>query len=318
MKQQSIDNRKIPLFISLVLILILIAVSIWLWPKNPKPPASNISNFEDCAGAGYPVAESNLPKCRTPDGKVFTQNIGNELEKKELIRVNNPRPNAVVTSPLTITGEARGNWYFEAAFPIKLVDEKGEELGRTVAAAQGDWTTVDFVPFTAELTFTAPAPGKGTLILEKDNPSGLPQNADELRIPVSYEAIKTRSIELFYYNTQKDSNQSCSPDAVLPVTRGIPVTQTPIQDAVRILLKGELTSEEKTGGFTTEFPLSGFELKGANLKDGVLTLEFSDPQGKTTGGSCRVRLLWAQIEKTAQQFPQVREVRFIPESLFQP
>ena len=59
-------------------------------------------------------------------------------------------------------------------------------------------------------------------------------------------------------------------------------------------------------------------IKGASLKDEVLTLEFNDPNGKTVGGSCRVGILWFQIEATAKQFPEVKEVRFLPEELFQP
>lgn len=43
------------------------------------------------------------------------------------------------------------------------------------------------MPFTAEMTFDIPETKKGTLILEKDNPSGLPEHADEFRIPVLFE-----------------------------------------------------------------------------------------------------------------------------------
>ena len=100
--------------------------------------------------------------------------------------------------------------------------------------------------------------------------------------------------------------------------RTIPLSKTPIQDAIRLLLKGELTEEEKARGIETEYPLAGLSLEGAALKDGVLTLEFFDPQNKTSGGSCRAGILWFQIEETAKQFPEVREVRFLPEELFQP
>jgi hypothetical protein len=57
---------------------------------------------------------------------------------------------------------------------------------------------------------------------------------------------------------------------------------------------------------------------GANLKEGILTLEFADPQNKTGGGACRTGILRGQIETTAKQFDGVNEVRFIPEELFQP
>lgn len=39
---------------------------------------------------------------------------------------------------------------------------------------------------------------------------------------------------------------------------------------------------------------------------------------KTNGGSCRAGILWFQIEATAKQFSEVKQVRFLPEELFQP
>jgi spore germination protein GerM len=153
----------------------------------------------------------------------------------------------------------------------------------------------------------------------------LPENADEVRIPVRFDAEANgarQTIRLYYYNPSLDTDATgnilCSDEGLVAVEREIPVTQTPIQDAVRLLLRGELTMEEQAGGITTEYPLSGFELEGASLKDGVLTLSFSDPNNATSGGSCRVGILWHQIRATAEQFDAVDEVRFKPEELFQP
>lgn len=106
--------------------------------------------------------------------------------KTDLIRVSLPKEGALVESPLTVQGEARGNWFFEASFPVMLLDDNGKEIARGIAQAQKDWMTADFVPFSATLTFARPATEKGMLVLEKDNPSGLPEHADELRIPVRF------------------------------------------------------------------------------------------------------------------------------------
>jgi len=56
----------------------------------------NINNFEECVSAGYPVLESYPRQCKTPEGKTFTEDIGNELEKSDLIKVNIPRPNQAI------------------------------------------------------------------------------------------------------------------------------------------------------------------------------------------------------------------------------
>lgn len=146
-----------------------------------------ISSFDDCAAAGNPVMESYPMQCRTPDGRTFVQDIGNELEKMNLIRVDTPRPGGTIDSSTVIKGEARGTWYFEADFPVVIEDTAGNVLFTTHATAQDDWMTEDFVPFTVnikEADFVEAE--EGTLVLKKDNPSGLPENDDELRVPVKF------------------------------------------------------------------------------------------------------------------------------------
>lgn len=153
--------------------------------ENQNVPVSVIKNFDDCVAAGNPVMESYPRQC-SANGQTFTENIGNALEKKDLIVLTLPQPNTIVTSPLELTGEARGNWYFEASFPVKLLDADGNVLAQIPAQAQGDWMTENFVPFKTTLEFTAPATDTGTLVLEKDNPSGLPEHADSLIVPVKF------------------------------------------------------------------------------------------------------------------------------------
>lgn len=152
-------------------------------------PVSRAESFEDCVEEGNPVMESYPEQCRTKDGRTFTRNIGNELEKTDLIRLNSPRPGDVVASPLTVSGEARGYWFFEASFPVYVTNWDGLIIGEGIATAEGNWMTEDFVPFTAELTFEKPDlyPERGTLILKKDNPSGLPEHDDALEIPIRFE-----------------------------------------------------------------------------------------------------------------------------------
>ena len=243
------------------------------------------------------------------------------LPLSDLIAVATPHPGALIKSPLTIEGQARGNWFFEASFPIKLIDANGRVLGSTAAHAQKDWMTTDFVPFIATLPFSLPSTTTGALVLEKDNPSDLPENAAQLRVPVAL-TTQTTDVKLYYYNPTKDTDSTgnllCSRQGLVAVNRQVAKTNTPIQDAIQELLKGQLTPEEKQSGITTELPLAGVSLKGANLKNGVLILEFTDPQNKTSGGSCRTGILRHQIEATAKQFADVKEVVFKSQELFQP
>ena len=243
---------------------------------------------------------------------------------ENMIRVTSPTSNQVISSPLHIEGEARGNWYFEASFPVRLEDANGNVLAITPVQAQGEWMTTEFVPFELDLTYQMPTTQTGVLILEKDNPSGLPEHADERRIPVRFAqySTTTQTVKLYYYDPERDKdtegNILCSAPGLVSVNRQIPRTQTPLADTIKLLLKGELTAEEKAQGITTEFPLPGVSLTSATIVSGMATLTFADPQNKTGGGSCRVGILWKQIEATAKQFPTVNQAVFMPAELFQP
>lgn len=104
------------------------------------------------------------------------------------IVVTSPRAGEAISSPLEIRGEARGMWFFEASFPVVLVDWDGLIIAESFATADGEWMTEDFVGFTATLEFETPEFGeRGALILQKDNPSGLPENDDAIEIPITFE-----------------------------------------------------------------------------------------------------------------------------------
>jgi len=99
------------------------------------------------------------------------------------VKVTSPLPKATVARTFTVTGEAPGPWYFEASFPVQVRNPDGELLASTPAQAQGDWMTEAQVLFKATLTvydYSGPA----TLILLKDNPSGMPENDDSVSFPI--------------------------------------------------------------------------------------------------------------------------------------
>jgi len=91
----------------------------------------------------------------------------------ELVRVDVP---AEATSPLVLRGEARGAWYFEGSFPVRLMAEDGTEIAAGFVTAQGEWMTEGFVPFEGEIEFSVPGPTRAVLVLERDNPSDLPEH----------------------------------------------------------------------------------------------------------------------------------------------
>jgi len=109
-----------------------------------------------------------------------------EMSPSGLIKVTSPRADQTVQSPLTIKGEAKGFWFFEASFPVKLLDKDGNLLAQGIAQAKSDWMTEEFVSFEVSLVFASTSATSGAVILEKDNPSGLPEFARSLEIPVLF------------------------------------------------------------------------------------------------------------------------------------
>lgn len=106
---------------------------------------------------------------------------------KDLIQIDFPNKDVeYVSSPLIVKGKARGNWYFEASFPIEVLDEDGSPLGTGIAQAQGDWMTTEYVPFEGKVTFSKPKGKKGSIIFKKDNPSGEAKFDDSVSIAVSF------------------------------------------------------------------------------------------------------------------------------------
>lgn len=184
--------------VGLVVAAIIAAV---FWYMKEDTDYLGITSYEACVGAGYQASTVSPRQCTTPDGRTFTEtspatttsstnntpsatstSSGNE----KLITVTNVSANQNITSPLVVTGEARGNWYFEASFPVELRDGNGTLIAQKPAQAIGEWMTTSFVPFSVTLSFAKPSTATGTLILRNDNPSGLPENDRSISIPVRF------------------------------------------------------------------------------------------------------------------------------------
>lgn len=110
---------------------------------------------------------------------------------EDKIVVEEPIATSPIESPLKIKGKALGSWFFEGSFPIILKDPSGNIIAQTNAKAVGNWMTADFVSFEATLEFDVPnidptEERMSTLTFEKDNPSGLSENDDQLVMPIGF------------------------------------------------------------------------------------------------------------------------------------
>ncbi len=147
-----------------------------------------IVNYMDRKAGDPMTAQPSVGKSLYLDVSNGTLEVDAAAALADTIRVTSPAAKSAVTSPLHITGEARGSWYFEASFPVSLLDGDGNTIAQGIASAQGDWMTSDFVPFTADLTYAVAnisgAARNATLVLKKDNPSGDPARDASLTVPV--------------------------------------------------------------------------------------------------------------------------------------
>lgn len=237
-------------------------------------------------------------------GSVPTQNIvlsGSVLP--ETLKIDTPGAGDMISSPVTITGEARG-WYFEGSFPISIVDENGATLSQGFATAQDDWMQDAFVPFKAEISFSPGTSKMGAIIFDVHNPSGLENNENRYELPVIFQEQVGEKFTLYYNNSKMDpTTLSC--ETVYPVERALFSSQDKTRDVFAALLAGPIENETANGYFTS-IPKEA-ELRTITLDNGVLTVDFNAKLN--TGGSCQSQSIRAQLENTARSLNIANTVR---------
>jgi hypothetical protein len=151
------------------------------------PYSSKVTDFASCVSAGNPVMESFPRQCRDREGTLYTESPATG-DLSTLIRVTVPTTGASVSSPISVQGTARGTWYFEASFPIVVLNSEGVEIGHGIATAKEDWMTMNFVPFEGSIVLSGAPTETGTIVFKKDNPSGDPALDLSYSVPVSFSA----------------------------------------------------------------------------------------------------------------------------------
>src|ERR1051326_7453382 len=92
--------------LGLTLAILIAAVALLAWPSPSKAPTT-------------------------------TQATTTAASLDDLIVVDAPLPNTLISSPTTVTGKASGAWYFEAVFPVELLNSSGAVIAQGQAHAQG-------------------------------------------------------------------------------------------------------------------------------------------------------------------------------------
>lgn len=183
-QKEKVTNLQKGLVV-LIVVLGLLGVYIFVSKSGKNEQSSGgVRNFEDCVAAGNPVMESYPRQCRS--GNItFVEDIKNDIEENPVV-VPELESDVPVRAPLVVSGRALGTWFFEATFPVKLYDSAGNLLAQAQATALDNWMTTGYVQFTVSLDFTVPGADGGYVVFEKSNPSGLPENAGLVQIPVRF------------------------------------------------------------------------------------------------------------------------------------
>ncbi|HVN26727.1 MAG TPA: Gmad2 immunoglobulin-like domain-containing protein [Candidatus Paceibacterota bacterium] len=128
------------------------------------------------------------PKPATPaPGPSFGATSTVALSLDGHVAVTIPQAGASVASPVSIAGTVTGGgWFFEATFPVKVLDATGAMIGEGQARATADWMSTGTVPFSASVSFRAPATATGSIVFSKDNPSGDPARDESFAVPVVF------------------------------------------------------------------------------------------------------------------------------------
>ncbi len=158
-----------------IVAVLLVFAGYFVWTSTAHAPSSETGDAPSGGGTGggeeRPVATLTYSNASADD-----------------IVVELPFPGAVVGKSFSLIGKARGPWYFEASFPAVVLDKDGTELWRGPVTAEGEWMTEEFVPFRADIVITNENYiGPATIVIHKDNPSGLPERDASISFPIVIE-----------------------------------------------------------------------------------------------------------------------------------
>lgn len=145
--------------------------SVWVW----------------CKAFSTPFVKADLKAVE--QGTKVSPGITYKNATADLIQIELPFPGAVTGKDFSIIGKARGYWFFEASFPIEVLDKNGKVLATVIGQPRdGDsWMTENFVNFKADVKVPQSYIGPATIVIHKDDPSGMPENAASISFPITIE-----------------------------------------------------------------------------------------------------------------------------------
>jgi hypothetical protein len=119
--------------------------------------------------------------------------------------------------------------------------------------------------------------------------------------PADERLTRTRDVKVFVW----DANSNSARFSLVPVNRRV-LAAAPLRPALQMLFAG-LTDEEKARGLSAS--TFGMTFEDLKFQNGTALVKFSQPPNQTNYGSDGPRIFAEAIEKTARQFPAVKQVK---------
>lgn len=148
--------------------------------KDTESPINNSWALE--TGSWDEITDTSV----LPEKKIYTSKKGNKVTVNENIEWTK------ISSPLTLTGKIPTNWVFEAVFWVWLYTSSWEVIKQHYGTAniwdENQEVILPEVDFIVDFEFDASQYEwiSWYIELRNDNPSGLPENDDNIRIPVIF------------------------------------------------------------------------------------------------------------------------------------
>jgi hypothetical protein len=214
------------------------------------------------------------------------------------IQVAAPTPGAEITSPVTVSGQARN--LYEGTV---IVDVRGDGVPTplatvpTTAAGSGP----ELAAFSVDVPYEVALADRGALVVKSD--SGLEGTPEATVVPVrfgSQSAGETIQVTVYLQDQQGD---------FVPAQRTVPFTAGVLRASLLELLEG-VTSEEEARGLTSPFDDDANLLRGVTITDDRTAVVDLEPDVVDALAGADGAAVLASLDHTVFQFPSVTWVTY--------
>ena len=269
-----------------------------------------------CDGSGNPTDEY-----RSLNDYYMCSSLYNALDASPPFLVLSPHPNQTVSLPFSLRVEIPQNM---KKLGIRVFSTSSDGAEKALLDDVIDGQACE--PSTSlkvedSVYYSTPSSSTGTIILYN------PVNQDDadriLRIPVIFEPVETKTVQVYFPNEQWRSDPF-NEELVYPVERTIPNVGSPEKEALIQLFRGPTGIEKEQGFFTYLGPACKAQdyyypahpcsnkLKKLEIKDGVAyvwtyDIDWPDPV-PGMGGVHFMSVALDRIRRTLLEFPSISRV----------